>query len=180
MPTDVEEIVERIKKEKDVFSKAKLIRHLLREKNIKGADLAYSLGINPSYVCHFDRLNNLPEIIVDGYYSGLVTVSHLFLISRIKDQKKLTEVYTKVLSNNLTIRDTEELIRDAIYGIETNGNYIKDNDKEKLRKDLLKTFPETDVKILQTKIKGKIIIETTGSLDKTSRIIRELVKKLSN
>ena len=79
----MDETIEKIKKETDVFSKAKLIRYLIREKNVKVIDLAKKLSLTPSYICHLNRLNSLSEIIVDGYYSHLISTSHLFLLSRI-------------------------------------------------------------------------------------------------
>ncbi len=180
MHDKVDEIVEKIKKEDDIFSRARLVRHLLKDKKVKVVDLAKKLGINSSYVCHINRLNRLPDIIIDAYYSKLVSVSHLFLISRIRDFKSMVEVYEKILSNGLSIQATENLLREYLYGIKPKGGYLQDKDRLKLEAGIGKQFENVNAKILQTRVYSKLTIEIKGSLDKTSKILKELVKRLSD
>lgn len=178
MANDIDEVIERIKNEEDIFSKAKLIRYLLRDKDMKVYELAKGLGIQPSYVCHINRLNRIPDIIVDGYYSKLITRSHLFIISRVKDLKKMIEIYEKVLEQNLSIRGTENLIREYIYGVKEKGSYIKEKDREAMLSAISKKYPSIKVKILQTRVHGKLTFEINGSLEKSSATIKEIVSKL--
>jgi len=170
----MDELIERIKNEKDIFSKAKLIKHLLKEKSIKVVDLAGKLWMTSSYLCHLNRLNNLPEIVIDGYYSGLVNISHLFLISRVKEEKKLIQIYEKILSDNLTVKQTEDLIREIVYEIKNKGNYIKKKEKEDLIYRIKNRFPDANINITQTRTKSKVMIEIKGNLEKTSKMLREL------
>ncbi|KKQ24176.1 MAG: ParB-like protein partition protein [Candidatus Roizmanbacteria bacterium GW2011_GWC2_37_13] len=175
----MDETIEKIKNETDVFAKAKLIRYLLREKNFKVIDLAKKLDLTSSYICHLNRLNSLSEIIVDGYYSKLVNISHLFLLSRIKDKKKLIEIYEKVLTDNLTIRQTEELIREVLYEIKTKGSYLKVKDKRELIENFEKKYPDLEVNISQTRMRAKIIFEIKGNLEKTTKFVKELERSIS-
>lgn len=173
------DIVERIKKETDVFSKARLVSHLLKEKKVKVADLARNLGINPSYVCHLNRLNRLPDIIIDAYYSKLLTVSHLFLLSRVKDFKQVVAIYEEILSGGLTIQATENLVREHLYGIKPGkGSYLKDSERQKMEKEIKTKYPELDVTLTQTRVYGKMTFKIKGNLDKTSKMIKELFSKL--
>ena len=55
--------IDKIKKESDIFFKAKLIASFLKEKNFRIIDLAKELQLTSSYICHLLRLNKLPEII---------------------------------------------------------------------------------------------------------------------
>jgi len=103
MNDQVNSIIEQIKKEEDIFTKAKLIKFLRKKKDIPLKDIARKLQLTSSYVCHILRLNNLPEIIVDGYYSKQITISHLFILSRVKDKNKLISIYEKVLTDSLTV-----------------------------------------------------------------------------
>ncbi|KKP73829.1 MAG: ParB-like protein partition protein [Candidatus Roizmanbacteria bacterium GW2011_GWA2_35_19] len=175
MNENIDEIIQQIKDEKDVFSKAKLIRFLMREKNIKVKEIATKLNINSSYVSHYNRIYKLPDLVVDGYYSKLISISHLFVISRIKDPKKIVEVYEKVLERNLNILQTEDLIREQLYEIKSYGIYLKDKVKKEIILNLIKRYPSIKMKIIQTKVKGKIIIEIPGNLEKTSKLIREFL-----
>lgn len=175
----MDEIIQKIKSETDIFSKARLIRHLLREKEMKVIDLAKTLSMTSSYICHLNRLNNLPEAIVDGYYSHLINISHLFLLSRIKDEKKLMAVYEKVLSDNMTIKQTEELISELVYEVKLNGVYMKLDEKNKLKENIKKKHPEIDVSIIQTRSRAKVNLLIKGSLEETSKKIKKIINELT-
>lgn len=179
MSNDVDDVIEKIKKETDVFSKARLISHLLKTKNVRVIDLAKKLNINPSYVCHINRLNKLPDIIIDAYYSKLVTVSHLFLLSRITDFKKTVEIYDQILSGSLSVKQTEERIREHLYGIKNKGGYLKDKDREKIEEGIAKKYPGVSAKIIQTRMYGKLKLEIKGSMDTSSKLLKEIGSMLS-
>lgn len=174
----MEEIVEKIKKETDIFKKAKLIRYLLKEKKLKVYQLAEKLSITPAYLCHLNRLNNLPEIVIDGYYSKLITISHLFLISRVKDEIKVINIYEKVLADNLTIRQTEELIREIVYEIKDKGNYLKTKEKQEIINQIKNKYQKIEVKISQTRTKGSLFLEIKGDLETTSKVLKKLGQSL--
>lgn len=176
----MDETIEKIKGETDIFTKAKLIRHLLINEGIKVIDLAKKLSLTSSYICHLNRLNDLPEAIVDGYYSKLVNISHLFLISRIKDKKKMVEIYEKVLTDNLTIRQTNELIDEVVHQVKASGNYLSLEEKDALKKALIKKYPELMLSISQTRVKGRIEILIKGNLRETSKKIKEIFNELSS
>lgn len=174
----MEEIIEKIKKEIDIFKKAKLIRYLLKEKKLKVYQLAEKLSITSAYLCHLNRLNNLPEIVIDGYYSKLITISHLFLISRVKDDDKIIKIYEKVLADNLTIRQTEELIREIVYEIKDKGNYLKAKEKQKIIEQIKNKYQKIEVKINQTRTKGSLFLEIKGNLETTSKVLKKLGQSL--
>lgn len=178
MADNIDEVIEKIKKEDNIFNKAKFISSLRRDNDVKVIDIAKKLGIDPSYVCHINRLNRLPDIIVDGYYSKLVTISHLFLISRVKDKQKMVDIYEKILTRNLSVKDTEDAIREYLYDIKNRGHYIKKKEKEFLVSEIDKKNPEIDASIVQTRTRSRLTLEIKGNLEKTSRLIKETVKKI--
>lgn len=165
-----------IKGETDIFTKAKLISHLNKGKQVRIIEIARKLGIKPSYVCHILRLTRLPEIIIDGYYSKLISLSHLFVISRLKDEKKLLPVYEQILSKNLTVQETEEIVREILYQIKTKGTRLT---KEEIAQFINRLKGQNiNAKVIQTRIKGKIIFEVKGSLEQTTVFIRKIIKKI--
>jgi len=174
----MEETIEKIKQEENFIYKAKLLKGLLDSSGLKKKEMAQKLDIKPSYVSHILRLNRLPEMVIDGYYSDLITVSHLFIISRLKDKKQMADTYEKVLIKNLTVKETEEEVREILYQIKSKGNYLKE--KEELIKKFKEKFSRVDIKIIQTRVKGKIVIEVKGNLGKTTKTIKELIKKLTD
>jgi len=179
MESQIDIYVSQIKSEGDIFNKAKLIKFITAEKGIRIVDLSKKLNIKPSYICHILRLNLLPELIIDGYYSKLISLSHLFIISRIKDKKKLMEVYEKIITHNLTIIQTEVLVRETIYGIKTVGNYITGAELDNLRARLKQENEIITLKIVQSRIKSKMIFEISGSLEKTTAVFKRLIDKIT-
>jgi len=175
---EVEKTVNMIKKEEDVFAKARLIRYLLRDKGMKVMDLAKKLRLTSSYVCHFNRLNNLPEIVVDGYYSKLISIGHLFLISRLKKKEDCIRIYEAILKDNFTINQTEEMVRDLIWGVKTKGEYLTMEKKENYEKQISHKYSDITLKIRQTKIRGRLVFEILGDLEKSSKIIKEILSKI--
>ncbi len=175
---DPDIVIQQIKQEQDIFSKAKLLHNLVYDKQIRIVDLAKKLSINPSYVCHILRLFNLPDIIVDGYYSKLITLSHLFVISRIKNKDTLIEVYEKILTNNLTVAQTETLVRERLYQVQSGGKKISSEEIASLLDGVKTLDHDLNLKIIQTRIRGKIIFEIKGNPEKTTLIIQSILKKI--
>jgi len=178
MSQEIDDLIISIKEEKDVFSKANQIANVLKEKNLKIIDLAKKLDITSSYICHLLRLNKLPDIIVDSYYSKSINISHLFILSRINNQEKMLAAFEEILKKSLTVIATEELVREYLYGIKTKGNHLRLKAKEEMVKKFLEKHPEAKIKIIQTRIKGKIIIEIKGDLTKTSKAISDITSQL--
>ncbi|MGB9707631.1 MAG: hypothetical protein ACPL1D_02665 [Microgenomates group bacterium] len=176
---EVEKIILQIKEEKDIFNKARLIQYLIKDKDIRIKDLSTKLGLKPSYLCHLIRLNKLPPLIIDGYYSNLISLSHLLILSRLDDKKKMAEVYEKILSDNLTVSQTEEIIRDILYQVKDNGTYLPKQKLELLLEKIKKKFPNIRIKVIQTRIKGKLIIEIKDNLKNSSSFLEKLLNKLS-
>jgi len=163
--------------ETDIFNKAKTFQQLITEKGMRVNELAKKYSIKPSYVCHILRLNRIPDMVIDGYYSKQISISHLFIISRIKDKEKLVLAYENILKKNLTIWQTEELVRELIYQIKTEGERLKKEESTQF----INKFKEKgiDVRIIQTRIKTKLILEIKGSLKETTGKLKELIKKLA-
>src|SRR3972149_9624057 len=157
MSVNVDEVIEKIKKETDIFSKARLISYLRRERGVKVIDIAKKLGIKSSYVCHIHRLNKLPDIIIDAYYSKSITISHLFLLSRIDDKGKMVDVYEQILTHGLSVKATEDKIRECLYQVKDKGNFIRDKERQQMVSDMLERHPEVDLKIIQTRTKSKVL-----------------------
>ncbi len=170
---DIQHAYERIKNSKDIFEKARLLK-FLKEYDIRLMDISKELGMKPSYVSHFLRLNKLPEIIIDGYYARLVTASHLFIIARLKDIKTMVKVYEKVLGENLTSLQTESVIREELYQTKTEGDRLSKDDVERFERLLHRLLGEVSVDLIQTRIHSKLIITAKGSLAKTSSTIAKL------
>lgn len=179
MQNDLNLQIANIAQETDIFAKAKLLEKLINQTNIRLIDLAKKIRLTPSHICHILRLNRLPEIVVDGYYAQLISISHLFIISRLKDRNLTVKAYEKILSENLSVAQTDELVRELLHGVKTEGEYLTQEERENYLKSIIGVKNGIDVKIIQTRIKGKLIMEIKGSSAKTSITLRRLLDHLA-
>jgi len=180
MIQDITPLLKQIKEDKDIFQKSRLLEYLIREKNLRVIDLANKIGYKSSYICHLLRLKKIPEVVVDGYYSKSISSSHIFILSRLNDKKQMIELYEKILGENFTVKQTENEVRNYLYQVKSIGKYIKKEEVEKLTKKIKEKYPDLNVEIVQTRIKGKIIFEVKGDLEKSSKLIRVLLEKLDS
>jgi len=111
-------------------------------------------------------------LVIDGYYARNISLSHLFVVSRLKNKDEIIKLYEKLLSKPMTVLQTEEIVRENLYGTKTKGEHIQKDEIKRfenfIKRDNIK------VKIIQTRIKSKCIIEIKGNLEKTYRIIKKI------
>ncbi len=178
METDLESLFDQVKKEENFIHKAKLLRFLNVDKDIRIKEIARKIGMKESYVCHILRLNKLTDMIVDGYYSKLISISHLFIISRLHSQEDIMKAYEKVLSENMTVTQTEELVREMLYQTKTIGEHIPKHEIESAESKLKEQTQNTKLKVIQTRIRSKCIIEIKGNLEETTPVLRTILSRL--
>ena len=179
MIQDVTSLLNQIRSDKDIFQKSRLLEYVIKEKNLRITDLADKIGYKPSYICHLLRLKKVPDVIVDGYYSKSISSSHIYILSRLNDRKQMIDLYEKILGENYTVKQTESAVREYLYQVKSIGKYIDKESIEKIIKIIREKHPELNVQIIQTRIKGKIILEIKGDLEKSSKILKQILEKLS-
>jgi transcriptional regulator with XRE-family HTH domain len=178
MDQEIVKIFTQIKEATDYFQKAQLILFLKRDKGLRLIEISAQTGLKPAYISHLLRLNRLPELVKDGYYSQLVSVSHLFIISRLKNQAEIISAYEKILAENLTTQQTESLVRETLYQLKDHGQYLTKKEREEFNKNF-NGASGMKTKIIQSRLKGKLIIEIKGNLEKTTQELRRIMKLLS-
>jgi len=90
----------------------------------------------------------------------------------------MIQLYEKILGENYTVRQTEEAVREYLYEVKSTGKYVNQEYIEKLTKKIQEKYPELEIKIIQTRIKGKVILEIKGDLEKSSKILKLILEKL--
>jgi len=171
---EIEKYINQFKTENDIFSKAKILYFLNKDKGMRIIDLSKKTGLKPSYLCHILRLNKLPEIIIDGYYGKMILASHLFVLSRLKTKEEMIKVYEKILEKNLTISETENLVRELIYQVKNQGAYLSSEEKSRFVKSIESLGDNVKAKVIQTRVKGKLIIEIKGNLKETTEVLKRI------
>lgn len=180
LSANLEKKIEEIEKESDVFIQSRLLSQLIHDENVLIKDIASRLEKKSSYICHVLRLRRIPEILIDGYYSSQISLSHLFVLSRLKDSQKMLEAYEKILAESLSVYKTEELVREILYGVSTEGERILQEEKENFIAKLKAKFKKLTVYFVQTQVKGKLTLEFKGNLSETTKVLRSLMKTIEN
>ncbi len=178
MDAETVRLLEQVRKEEDYFNKAVVLHRLKTEKKVRVKDLAEKLNYKPAYICHILRLIKLPEIVRDGYYSKTISLSHLFIIARLGTHDQMLLAYEKILSNNLTALQAEALIREMLYHVDTGGKYLEKNAAADIYKSLSDLEIEYSVKIVQTRVRGRLVVELKGGLEKTTPALLSILQKM--
>ena len=179
MIQDVTSLLNQIKIDRDIFQKSRLLEYLIKEKNFRIIDIANKIGYKSSYICHLLRLKKIPDVVIDGYYSKSISSSHIHILSRLNDKKQMINLYEKILGENYTVKQTEVAVREYLYQIKSVGKYINKESTEKLTQKIREKYPELNIQIIQTRIKGKVILEVKGDLEKSSKEIRKILNRLA-
>lgn len=172
-----DQTIEKIKREKDPFKKAQLIKSVIKNDGVKMKDVARHIDKTSSYICHLLRLLRLPTIVTDGYYSRTVSLSHLFIISRLKEQKEVIDAYEKVLVHNYTIQQLEECVREKLYNIRSVGERIDDRTLQRIESLFKSIDSDIMVSIVQTRIRASLIVRLKGTMKKTSVVLRAIATR---
>lgn len=177
MTAEHEDIIQQIQQSADYFTKAKLIDFLVHQKHVKIKDLASALHMKQAYLCHIMRLVKISEIIMDGYYANLISISHLFVLSLLPSSDDMVRLYEEILRDNLTVLQTEDRVRAMRYGVQPGGTYVDPASIIRLQSAIQNRF-HAEVKVVQTRIKSKAVLTWNGTRQERKKNIEEFIKAL--
>lgn len=137
-------------------------QRLIDEINITQEQLSDRVGKKRSTITNYLRLLKLDPIIQTGMRDGFVSMGHGRALINIENKKDQLEIYEKVISEGMSVRDTEKLVRAYQIGKDQKvpksineevPEYISENVNE-----LTEYFSsKVDVKVAKNG-KGKLII----------------------
>ncbi len=178
MPDHIlEDKINEIQSEKNPLNQARLILQLRELHLVSNVRLASLLGVKPSHLSHLVRILRLPEIVLDGYASKMLSLTHLIIMSRVSDPDKLVSLYEEILARNLTIAQTEHRVREILYQVDSLGQYLGTDKLRMYEERLISALGAGKVKIVQTRIKCSITIELKGNLDLTSQYLEDIASR---
>ena len=139
-------------------------QRLIDEINLTQEQMSDRVGKKRSTIANYLRLLKLDPIIQTGMRDGFITMGHGRAIINIEDQSVQLDIYEKILSNKLSVRDTEALVKsyNATDSIELPKKTKETSNLPKYIKKGIKEFSEyfghkIDVKV-SSNGKGKITI----------------------
>lgn len=93
------------------LERAQAFQQLIRDFKFQVQQIAEQIGKSMPYVSNTLRLLELPDALKDGLAGGQITEGHARALLAVADEKSRVELYKKVLKGNLSVRATEEMVR---------------------------------------------------------------------
>lgn len=142
-------------------------QRLIEEINVTQEELSDRVGKNRSTIANYLRLLKLDPIIQTGMRDGFIGMGHGRALINVDDLSDQLDIYEKILSQNLSVRDTEALVRNF-----KNPNQKSTPEKnsappfaKKAKKELADLF-ETSVDVKVTKSgKGQLVVPFKNQKD---------------
>jgi ParB family chromosome partitioning protein len=158
-------LVENIQRQDlDAIEIALSYQRLIDEINLTQEQMSERVGKKRSTITNYLRLLKLDPIIQTGIRDGFISMGHGRAIINIEDQKVQLDIYEKILEKELSVRDTEALVRNynTSKNIETPSKNIGNQEVPNFIKNSIPVFSEyfghkIDVKV-SSNGKGKITI----------------------
>ncbi len=155
-------------------------QRLIDECNLTQDKLADRVGKNRATVSNYLRLLKLPAEIQSGIQNKLISQGHAKALITIEDSKKQVNVYEKIITNKLSVRETEKLIREINFPVKKETKKTKKNKLPEefvtLKKNLSEIFKST-VNIKRNNAgRGSISISFTS--DEEFQEIKKLLSKI--
>jgi len=151
-------------------------QRLIDEIQLTQEQMSDRVGKKRSTIANYLRLLKLDPIIQTGIRDGFITMGHGRAIINIEDHDAQSDIYQKIVSRNLSVRETEALVKSYHDSLKTSGTpstakttSFEVADAEK--KSITNFFgAKVDVKV-DAKGKGKITIPFHSEED-FNRIIK--------
>jgi ParB family chromosome partitioning protein len=148
---------------------------LINEYNLNIDIISKLVGKDRSTVSNYVRLLKLDPIIQSGIRDGFLSMGHGRALINIDDKKLQIEIYEQIISSNLSVRQTEKIVR----GNKTLTSNNSHSDVSKIYIDATNKFDKLfDSKLtLKENNKGKVTLSTSF---KSINELYSILKKISN
>ncbi len=110
-------LVENVQRENlDPIEVALSYQRMIDEIKLTQEEMAKRVGKSRSSITNFLRLLKLDPIVQTGMRDGFLSMGHGRALINIEDPKKQIEIYEKILSDKLSVRQTEQLVKEIKEG----------------------------------------------------------------
>lgn len=173
-------IVENVQREDlNPIEKALAYKRLIDEFGLGTNEVAKRVGKSAPTISNTIRLLSLPDAIKDALVAGVITEGHVRPLISLGDPKLMLDVFKKILKDNLTVRQTEDLSR-RIKGEEQQKDpksqvtqlWVPEQDE--MAKQILEKYKFDDVKIFQSSKLARMTVIIKGNVEDTTRKIKQI------
>ncbi len=161
----------------NAIDRAKAFEKLLSEFKLNTTQIAERIGKSMAYVSNSLRLLKLPEALIDGLLSGLITEGHARALAAIEDARLMIEAYKIILKENGSVRRAEDLARrmkvqsgQPLASNPGHRPYLVSKQIDDWAQKLQQAFGENSkIKLTRSKRETKVIIALKGDPEKTQQ-----------
>jgi len=149
-------------------------KRLIEEIKLTQEELSKKIGKKRSTITNYLRLLKLNPIIQSGIKDGFISMGHGRAMINIDDDKLQLSIYERIISKNLSVRNTEKLISSLKNPTKKN---IKDDPRNDFLKEKIKIEKKLDAKIdfiFNKNETGKIVLNFKSKSD-----FLRLIKKIN-
>ena len=134
------------------IEEAKAYKAIIDASNLTQDELAKKVGKSRSYITNILGLLTLPTSIQNLILDNKLSMGHARVLSKIEDESTISELANKVLKDNLSVRELEELTKGT--DVKKKNSYVRNtsNNEYKNVEVKLKEKLGSDVKVSNNKI----------------------------
>lgn len=150
------------RKDLNVIEEARAYRYLMDQYNVTQEQLSGALGKSRSYIANILRLLRLDERVINYIIEEKISGGHGRAILGIESKENQHKLAQKVISDSLSVRQVEQLVKNLTTPIEEEKRKEKEKPKDTFLIEIeknLKSLLGTKVNIIRGARKGKIEIE---------------------
>ncbi|RJQ38899.1 ParB/RepB/Spo0J family partition protein [Candidatus Microgenomates bacterium] len=178
-------IVENVQREDlNPIERALAYKRLIDEFGLGTNEVAKKVGKSAPTVSNTIRLLSLPDAIKDALVAGVITEGHVRPLISLEDPKLMLDLFKKILRENSTVRQTEEMARQIKAEVQkkeprTNQDKLWIPELEEMAKDIEQKHELSKVSVFQSRSLAKLIILVRGDVEVTTPKIKEIHKILT-
>ena len=133
-------------------------QRLIEEISLTQDELSDKIGKNRTTISNYLRLLKLDPIIQSGIRDGFISMGHGRALININSNQDQLDIYKKIISKNLSVRNTELLVRDL------KSETVKSTKKIKIK--FKSSLLSTDVNVTKEKNgKGNFVINFENEIE---------------
>lgn len=178
-------IVENVQREDlNPIEKALAYKRLIDEFGLGTNEVAKRVGKSAPTVSNTIRLLSLPDAIKDALVAGVISEGHVRPLISLGDPKLMLELFKKILKDNSTVRQTEELARQVKVEVEKKEPHTKNSklwtpELDDMAKQIETKHALDKVSVFQSTKIARLIIEIKGDPEKTTPKLKDIHKILT-
>jgi len=134
------------------IEEANAYKMIIESANITQEELANKVGKSRSHITNMLGLLNLPKSVQDYILFNKLSMGHARVLSKLEDKEKIEELADRIIKEDLSVREVEELSKDQDLKRKTPINRVSKNNEYSNVEKMLKEKLGTKVKINNNKI----------------------------